>query len=146
MTFNKKYLDLPALVANAEILDTLKSYAEKLQQKIYREDLFSVKVETAIIQNLLSGKTDIETISGQLAMSKRSLQIKLSKEGVKYQDILDKVKKAHAIQLLEQSPISIIDITFLLGYSEQSAFSRAFKKWTGFTPGEYRQNYVSARK
>ncbi len=141
MTFNKKYLDLPVLVANAEILDTLKSYAEKLQKKIYREDLFSGEVETAIIQNLLSGKTDIETISGQFAMSKRSLQIKLNKEGVTYQDILDKVKREHAIQLLEQSPIPIIDITFLLGYSEQSAFNRAFKKWTGFTPGEYRQNH-----
>jgi AraC-like DNA-binding protein len=146
MTFNKKYLDLPVLVANAEILDTLKSYAEKLQKKIYREDLFSVQVETAIIQSLLSGKTDIETISGQLAMSKRSLQIKLSKEGVKYQDMLDKVKREHALQLLEQSQIAIIDITFLLGYSEQSAFNRAFKKWTGFTPGDYRQNCLSARE
>jgi len=141
MTFNKKYLSLPVLVANAEVLDTLTSYAEKLQKKIYREDLFSVQVETAIIQNLLSGKTDIETISSQLGMSKRSLQIRLSREGVKYQDILDKIKREHAIQLLEQSRIPIIDITFLLGYSEQSAFNRAFKKWTGFTPGEYRQNY-----
>ncbi|MEW6077438.1 MAG: AraC family transcriptional regulator [Thermodesulfobacteriota bacterium] len=146
MTFSKKHLDLPVLVANVGILDTLKSYAEKLQKKIYREDLFSVQVETAIIQNLLSGKTDIETISGQLAMSKRSLQIRLSKEGVKYQDILDKVKREHAIQLLEQSRIAIIDITFLLGYSEQSAFNRAFKKWTGFTPGEYRQSYLSTQE
>ncbi|MFZ5563542.1 MAG: AraC family transcriptional regulator [Thermodesulfobacteriota bacterium] len=146
MTFNRGYLDLPVLVANAGILDTLTSYAEKLQKKLYREDLFSVKVETAIIQNLLSGKTDIETISAQFAMSKRSLQIRLSKEGVKYQDILDKVKREHAIQLLGQSRISIIDITFLLGYSEQSAFNRAFKKWTGFTPGEYRQNYLSTRE
>jgi len=79
-------------------------------------------------------------------MSKRSLQIKLSKEGVKYQDLLDKIKREHAIQLLEQSRISIIDITFLLGYSEQSAFNRAFKKWTGFAPGEYRQNCLSTRE
>ncbi|MBN1365435.1 MAG: helix-turn-helix transcriptional regulator [Syntrophaceae bacterium] len=146
MTFNRECLDLSVLVSNAGILDTLEAYAEELQKKIYREDLFPVQVETAIIQNLLSGKTDIETISSQLAMSKRSLQIKLSKEGVKYQDILDKIKREHTIHLLQQSQLSIIDITFLLGYSEQSAFNRAFKKWTGFTPGEYRQNYLSTRK
>ncbi len=143
MTFNRKYVALPVLVANAGILDTLKAHAEKLQKQIFHENLFSEQVEAAIIDNLLSGKTDIETISSQLAMSKRNLQIKLSKEGVKYKDILDKIKREHAIQLLEQSQIPIVDITFLLGYSEQSAFNRAFKKWTGFTPGEYRQNYLS---
>jgi len=51
---------------------------------------------------------------------------------------LDGVKKKQAQYFLGQTDMSIVDIAFLLGYSEQSAFNRAFKKWTGCTPREYR--------
>ena len=145
IVFNRKYLDLPVFISNPELLESLESHAKKLQEKIYHTDTFTSRIESSIMKLFPSGKSDISTISRKFAMSTRSLQNKLKGEGTTYQALLDKVKKKQAKYFLEQPDISIIEIAFLLGYSEQSTYNRAFKKWTGFTPGEYRLNSVTTK-
>jgi len=73
-----------------------------------------------------------------MAVSVRKLQNRLKEEGITYQHLLDQVRKEQAIYLLEEKHIPISEITHMLGYSEQSAFNRAFKRWVGATPGHYR--------
>jgi len=141
LIFGKKYLDLPVLLSNKEILETLERMAKKLQEKLYKYGPWSEKV-TLLIMNLMKGeKPEIEVIARNLAVSPRNLQLRLKKEGTTYQHLLDQVRKEQAIYFLENEQFSISEIGFLLGYAEQSVFSRAFKRWVGCTPGQYRSRF-----
>jgi AraC-like DNA-binding protein len=81
----------------------------------------------------------------KLAVSPRNLQKQLKKEGVTYQKLLDHVRKEQAVYFLEKTNVAISEIALLLGYSEQSVFSRAFKRWVGSTPGQFRTRIKSNR-
>jgi AraC-like DNA-binding protein len=82
-------------------------------------------------------KNSIEIIASSLGMSPRNLQFKLKEEKTTYQNLLGAVRKEIALSYLREKEATICDIAFLLGFSEQSAFNHAFKRWTGFTPREY---------
>jgi len=75
----------------------------------------------------------------QLGMSGRSLQRKLQEEGSSFQKIYDDFRHQKSLQLLQTERLSLLDISLQLGFSESSTFYRAFKRWQGITPGEYRQ-------
>ncbi|MGD8803865.1 MAG: helix-turn-helix transcriptional regulator [Gammaproteobacteria bacterium] len=79
-------------------------------------------------------------IARELNLSERSLQRKLKERGTSFRALLDNVRKMAAIQYIKNPVNSMSDIAFLLGFSEQSAFSRAFKKWTGTSPIKYRNS------
>lgn len=141
LVFCKKYLDLPVLLSNIEILETLERMAQKLQERIYLYGPWSEKV-TLMIMNMMKGeKPEIELIARNLAVSPRNLQLRLKEEGTTYQHLLDQVRKEQAIYFLENEKFSISEIGFFLGYSEQSVFNRAFKRWIGCTPGQYRSKF-----
>lgn len=143
--FNKKYLDYPISASNLEFLELLEDHAKTIQNKIYHSTSFTSHVKNAIIELLPLGRTDIDTVAKKLAMSKRNLQYKLKNEGISYQELLDKMRNHQAKYFLRQIEISIVEVAFLVGYSEQSTFNRAFKKWTGMTPGEYRHKIISSK-
>ena len=73
-----------------------------------------------------------------LGLSVRCLQMKLSKEGETFSQIVKTVRKELAKTYLQEENYSIDEITYLLGFSDPSVFHRAFKNWTGVTPGQYR--------
>ena len=95
-------------------------------------------VEELIKDALPTGIPSIHYISALLAMSNRTLTRRLSEAGVTYRDLIKKTQESIAKKLLSNSTESIGEIAFLTGFSEQSAFNRAFKKWTGQTPSEFR--------
>lgn len=80
-----------------------------------------------------------DDIAAQLAMSGRSLQRKLQEQGSSFQKIHDDYRHQRSLQLLADESLSLLDISLQLGFSESSTFYRAFKRWQGLTPGEYRQ-------
>ena len=137
LVFPKENLSLPVPFSDGEVLDTLEKLAQNLQRKLCGKDLWRDKVCRMIMEKLKGETPEIESIARRLAMSPRNLQRQLKKEGTTYRQLLDHVKKEQAIVLLEQTEIPISEIAFHLGYSEQSAFNRAFKRWTGATPGQY---------
>jgi AraC-like DNA-binding protein len=71
-------------------------------------------------------------------MSERSLRRGLSAEGTGYREVLDGLRHQRAVELLSSSRCSIAEVAYLLGFSEASAFHRAFRRWTGRTPAEVR--------
>ncbi|MBL7472029.1 helix-turn-helix domain-containing protein [Robertkochia sediminum] len=97
-------------------------------------------VEALIRDGLPTGIPSVDHISDLLAMSKRTLTRRLSDEGVTYRDLIRKAQEAIAKEKLREAELSIGEIAFLTGFSEQSAFNRAFKKWTGQTPTDLRKN------
>ena len=91
------------------------------------------------VSSLLSdGVPVVSDIAARLGMSGRSLQRRLSEHGYVYQDIVDDTRRELAERLLSTTEYSLAEIAFLTGYSEQSAFTKAFKRWSGRTPRSYR--------
>jgi AraC-like DNA-binding protein len=84
-------------------------------------------------------ESTLATIAGELRMSERSLQRRLAEESVRFEALVDEVRREMAARYLADRKVAIAEIAYLLGYSEPSAFHRAFKRWTGSTPAEARQ-------
>lgn len=88
---------------------------------------------------LPTGEVDIDMVSTKLQMSRWTLTRKLKDEGTTFKRLLKETRQTLATSYLRQQTEAIAEIAFLLGYSEASAFQRAFKSWVGQTPLEYRQ-------
>ncbi|WP_237065265.1 AraC family transcriptional regulator [Microbulbifer guangxiensis] len=97
------------------------------------------QVELLIENLLLTGNCNLETISGQLGYLPRTLQRELCAEGLSFESILDSTRRRLADTYLKEVEMPLVDIASLLGYSEQSTFSRACKRWFGCTPLQRRK-------
>ena len=95
-------------------------------------------VEALIQDALPTGIPSIHHISNLMAMSNRTLTRRLSEAGVTYRDLVKKIQEDLAKEMLCDTAYTFGEIAFLTGFSEQSAFNRAFKKWTDLTPSEFR--------
>jgi AraC-like DNA-binding protein len=80
----------------------------------------------------------LSDIASSLGMSARTLQRRLADEGHSFQSLVDRARQDLAQQLLKETDYSLAEIAFLTGFSEQSGFTRAFKRWAGQTPRSYR--------
>ena len=97
-------------------------------------------VEALIKDALPTGIPSIHYISDLLAMSNRTLTRRLSEAGTTYRDLVKKTQEKIAKEMLRKNTETIGEIAFLTGFSEQSAFNRAFKKWTNLAPSEFRKS------
>ena len=98
----------------------------------------TMQVRARIIEQLHDGAPKQETIADTLHVSLRSLQRRLKGEATSFKELLEDTREQLAVQYLRDSHRSIGEITYLLGLSEPSSFTRAFKRWTGKSPVEYR--------
>jgi len=103
----------------------------------------AAQVRAAIIRNLAHDKVRLASIAAELGLTPRTLQRKLSEAGASFQQVLDQARYALATDYLRQGGLSLVDIAFLLGYQEQSAFNHAFKEWSGMNPGAWREHAQS---
>jgi AraC-like DNA-binding protein len=81
----------------------------------------------------------VEEVASELHMSARTLKRKLQQLGTSYQIILSDLRKALAVEYLTQTDMTVDDIAIQLGYSDASNFARAFRRWTGKSPSDYRR-------
>jgi AraC-like DNA-binding protein len=98
------------------------------------------QIKNIILENLPDGQVTEQFVAKELYLSERSMQRRLHEHNTTFRFLLDSVREMVAKQYIENPMNRMIDIAFLLGFSEQSAFSRAFKKWTGNSPIEYRNS------
>jgi len=140
MIIREKDLALPIFMANPDLLETLERFADERVQDLFDRDSWADRVTRSVGRMLSRGeRPGIESAAQGLAVSTRHLQSRLKAEGVTYQKLLDRVREDMALRYLGKPEVTICDIAFLLGFSEQSAFNHAFKRWTGKTPGEHRK-------
>lgn len=121
------------------LLQRLRQPAEKASDRTASDLAASVLVKREIIQMLKGEEPTLTAIAGRLALGVRTLQLHLKSEGATYQQLLDDVRKDLAVSHLREPFLSTTDIAYLLGFAEPSVFFRSFKKWTGQTPGAFRQ-------
>ena len=106
-----------------------------------RQDIVS-QIRASIIEYLPSGTPSQEDVATSVHMSTRSMQRKLNEKGTSFKTIVETIRKELAETYLKEGARSIGEVTFLLGFSEPSNFSRSFKKWTGMTPNDYQLKYA----
>ncbi len=98
------------------------------------------RVTAVIIDLLPSGGVTDKIVAEQLNMSMRSLQRRLQEVETSFRTLLEAVRKNLASTYVRDPEIELVEVAYLLGFSDQSAFSRAFKRWTGHTPSEARKS------
>ncbi len=140
IVFEPVCLAWPVRSANNSLLSLFERHADTLLSA--QNQPYTQQVIAAIAQSLQGEVPLIEAIAHQLALSVRQLQRELQRENTTYQQLLEDTRKALALQHLQNLETSIHDVAFLLGFSEPSAFHRAFKRWMGQTPNRYRKNYA----
>ncbi len=96
------------------------------------------QVRDHVSTSLSEGVPILSDVSRHQGMSGRTLQRRLSEQGYSYQTLVDESRRELAKRLLRQTDFSLIEVTFMTGFSEQSAFTRAFKRWAGQTPRSFR--------
>jgi len=116
----------------------LESQADVILAQMPARTGVAVEVRRALASRVASGTTRMSAIARQLGMSERTLHRRLAEDGVSYQELLEEVRKAAAGRYLDESPLAISEIAYLLGYSEPAAFHRAFKRWYATTPEHFR--------
>lgn len=106
-------------------------------------DFFS-QVQEQIVESIKNGDASAESVVAVLGCSLRSFYRQLHKAGLSYRGMLAHTRQTLARQYLADPALSQADVALLLGYSEQSSFIRAFRGWTGMTPGEYRNHRMAS--
>lgn len=141
ISYKTEDLNLRTAKADASINSYLLQQVEEKTKGIKIPGTKLVRdIELLIKDALPTGIPSIHHIADLTAMSNRTLTRRLSEAGVTYRDLIKKTQKTIAKDMLRNTKQSIGEIAFLTGFSEQSAFNRAFKNWTDQTPSEFRKN------
>jgi AraC-like DNA-binding protein len=139
IVFAADYLDLPIVQNERSVKDFLRTAPESILVKYKNGSSLNARIRRRLRQLLPGEVPDFETLAGELNMTTATLRRRLHEEGVSYQGIKDQLRRDLAISYLSHSDRSVMDIALELGFSERSAFHRAFRKWTGASPGEFRR-------
>lgn len=139
VVFSADYLRLPIRYRDPALRSLLEQQAEALLRTLPDNDEFEESLKQALVKALHNGEPTLEVIAGNLHLSARTLQRRLADRGIQFQGLLEATRHALAREYLANPNLSLTEIALLLGYSEQSAFNRAFKRWTGQTPRQARK-------
>ena len=140
LIFDSRYWDEPILMANYELQGILLQKVIAMDRVFGTSQKASDRIGSYLLANANLGIPSLDAIAANFNTSPRSLQRKLREEGLTYQQMADSIRKSLAIHFLESGQHPIKEVSYILGYNELSAFSRAFKRWTGTTPGSYQIN------
>lgn len=119
------------------VTEVLRDHAEALLQKLERSQSVRDRVERLLIPMLQTGEVSIDEIAGALGLSRQTLFRRLRADGVTFETVLDELRHKLALNYLGVNRSSVKQTARLVGYSDASAFSRAFKRWTGVSPRVY---------
>jgi AraC-like DNA-binding protein len=139
IAFEAGYLDLPVVQNERSVKEFLRSAPESILLKYKNGSSLTAKVRRRLRQFLPGAVPDFERLADDMNMTPATLRRRLNEEGESYQSIKDQLRRDLAISHLSHSSRSVVDIALELGFSEPSAFHRAFRKWTGASPGQFRR-------
>jgi AraC-like DNA-binding protein len=137
--FERKWLQAPLASADFKLYAVLHKQVERALSELPRVLSFTETVRRLIADRLSRGHPTAATVASALGMSPRTLSRRLSQEGTSFGPVLEELRRRLAFSYLGQAQIGIAEVAFLLGFSQPEAFHRAFRRWTGQTPREYRR-------
>ena len=144
LVMDAAYLELP-VVRDDRDLRTLLRQPIPLMARVYRQDrLLSHRITALLASAPPAAQPDAETIAASLGISLRSLQRHLRDEGTSLAALKTRARLERAAGLLVRGTLPIKRIAHLAGYRDESSFSRAFRRWLGQSPAEYRRGHAPA--
>jgi AraC-like DNA-binding protein len=143
LVVDRTTLDRPLSYANTEVVRASVSELDRYQSS-RSEPSLKAQLSALFKELLPSGEPRQEDVAQRLNMTLRTLQRRLTEADTSYRDVLNDTRHQLALDYLAHPQYAIGDVAFLLGFSEVSAFTRAFKRWTGTSPREWRQQAASA--
>lgn len=142
--FASRFLRLPVVQDLASLKVFLRSAPQWLVIRFRNQHGLTTQVHQRLRGSHYSQWPTLEAFAREVQMSASTLRRRLEREGGSYQEIKDEVRRGVAVELLRRTGVSISEIAELTGFQEPSAFHRAFKKWTGESPGRYRARFQPA--
>lgn len=137
--FSKATLALPLVSYDPPLLGHLRNYGDMLLAQLPSPAAsLRHQVERAILDHLPRGAPPLGEVAVDLGISSRTLNRRLTEEGLTFRQMIEDVRRRKAELMLSDPDMSLAEITFMLGYAEQSSFTNAFRRWTGETPGAWR--------
>ena len=137
--FSAEDAQRPFLTANTAMWEFFEG-SLKQRLKDLNSDASAVdRVSAVLVELLPAGEVTIDQVASRLAMSKRTLQRRLTEEAETFQSVLQRVRVDLADHYLEKSHLSLGEISFMLGFQEPNSFIRAYSTWRGVSPGQYRE-------
>jgi AraC-like DNA-binding protein len=137
--FDAAFLALPIVQNERTVKEFLRNAPENILLKYKNGSSLGARIRRRLRQSLPGDLPEFEALAEEMNMTPATLRRRLHEEGTFYQSIKDQLRRDLAIGYLSHSKRSAMDIGLELGFSERSAFHRAFKKWTGASPGEFRR-------
>jgi AraC-like DNA-binding protein len=131
-------LDLPQKTADPALVEILESHARLLMHRLPDRSTFVTRVRHAIAPLLPQGAS-IDAVARAMRLSERSVQRYLQQDGTTYAEVLNDVRRSLAEAALRDTSTSIASVAQSLGFADQSAFHKAFTRWTAMTPGAFRK-------
>ncbi|PVZ20479.1 MULTISPECIES: AraC family transcriptional regulator [unclassified Pseudomonas] len=138
LTLRGTDLDKPFVSYNAELLDILIPELDRRLEQQSHSATLADQIRWVLRRRLTAGRPDIRSVATELAMSERSLQRKLTDEGLTFQSLLSETRHQLALEYLADPTLALIEVAYMLGYEDQNSFFRAFRQWEELTPAAWR--------
>jgi AraC-like DNA-binding protein len=129
----------PVVGADPVLEAAMTRYVAELQARLPDDSTLSGRLGRLLLQTLAAGEPTLVEVARQIGSTPRTLQRRLHAEGTSFNKLLDTVRCQLALAQIEGKRASLDEVAFLLGFGKSSSFHRAFKRWTGLTPGEARK-------
>ncbi|UZE95510.1 AraC family transcriptional regulator [Alkalimarinus alittae] len=139
IVFDRQFMETIQPAANANLARMNDQIVIDYLKKLNKEDI-EIQVQSTLIEQLPSGVPSQKETASALNMSIRNLQRRLHEKGSSFKKLLNRTREELAVNYLKESEKPIIEIGFLLGYVDASNFARAFRRWQGVSPQQYRRD------
>jgi AraC-like DNA-binding protein len=131
-------LGTPLLKTNSRLAEVLDGHARELLARLSVQGSFCDRVRQRICEELPRGEASLENVASGLGISPRTLQRRLRHEGTSHELLLDQLRSQLSQEYLRKADLGTEDVALMLGFSDSRAFRRAFKRWAGVSPSEFR--------
>ncbi len=140
LVVSREIWDLPVSASNSALFGVLEEHATRLLDELSSAQPLSLldKIRAVLREELAGGDVRAVHVAKRLGFGERTLQRRLGEADTTYVAVLAKAREKRACEYLREPGISLAEVAFLLGFAEQSSFTRAFKRWTGKPPGDWR--------
>lgn len=140
LIFPKRLLAAPLNQADAQVRGMLDAYADRLLAELNQGNSVLDRARLELARQLPEQGPDLEAIAAALALSPRTLQRRLREGGLSFSQLVDETRQQLVLHYLRDPALELAEIAFLVGFSESGSLARAFRRWTGTSPGEYRRH------
>jgi len=139
LVFRVKDIRLPFVTHNPELLEMVAPQLESELQQVLAQGELKAQARDVVKKLLAGQKPQLEDVAGELRVSVRTLQRRLREEGTTFHGVVEDARREMARHYLAQSSLELNEAAWLLGYEDPNSFIRAFHRWEGAAPGEWRQ-------